>query len=162
MELLFDADALIKLNRAGILRRVAEVFDCAMPHEVFEEVVVKGGEYAHSDAEEIERVIASDMVVRPPVAISEEYPRLDTGERAVLALASQGENRVIVSDDRQFVNFLSRAGIPHLVPAALIIVMAQQQILTTDEAREHLNRLRPLIRTDSYMEALQELEKLEA
>jgi predicted nucleic acid-binding protein len=161
MILLLDADALIKLNRAGILGLVAEVFECIIPDEVYQEVVIKGKQSGHTDAEEIERLIESGIEVKPPAPVREVESRLDRGESAVLALASQQGSQVIISDDRQFVNFLSRSGIPHPVPAALIVVMVQQHLMTKSEAREALEQLRPSVREISYREALQELERLE-
>ena len=161
MRLLLDADALIKLNRAGVLLLIAETFECVIPDEVYREAVINGKKRGYPDAEEIDKVIEAGMEVISVAPVPRRYAGLDAGESAVLSLVSREETQVVVSDDRQFVNLLSRAGIPYLVPAALIVAMAQQQILTKTGARDALDRMRPWIRDSSYMEALQGLEKLE-
>ena len=160
MVILLDADGLIKLSRAGVLEQVAQAFQCIIPDVVYHEAVTKAKERQYRDAEGIERIVQSAMRIQPTTALDMPELGLDTGETAVLALATQYEGEfTIVSDDRRFLAFLNRQGVPFLMPSALIVVMAQQGFLTNDAAREVLERLRPMVRETAFHLALQELEK---
>lgn len=160
MVIVLDADGLIKLSQAGVLEHVAQAFQCVIPDAVYHEAVTKARERQYRDAEEIERVVKSAMTIQPAATLDMPEFGLGAGETAVLALAAQQEGEsTIVSDDRRFLAFLNRQGVPFLMPSALIAMMAQQGFLTMSDAREILERLRPLIREAAFQRALQELEK---
>ena len=160
MVILLDADGLIKLSRAGVLEQVAQAVQCIIPDVVYHEAVTKAKERQYRDAEEIERIMQSAIAIRRTATAEVPELGLGAGETAVLALATQYEGEfTIVSDDRQFLAFLNRQGVPFLMPSALIVVMAQQGFLTNDAAREVLERLRPMVREAAFHLALQELEK---
>lgn len=160
MVIVLDADGLIKLSQAGVLEHVAQAFQCVIPDAVYHEAVTKARERQYRDAEEIERVVKSAMTIQPTATLDMPEFGLGAGETAVLALAAQQEGEsTIVSDDRRFLAFLNRQGVPFLMPSALIAMMAQQGFLTMSDAREILERLRPLIREAAFQRALQELEK---
>lgn len=157
MRLLLDADGLIKLHRAGVLNLVAEAFTCTVPEAVFHEVVTRGKERLHQDAEEIERII-SEVVEVARTEQEQAEPGLGAGEMAVLVLSVQGQDAIVVSDDRRFLSLLSARGLPFLTPADLLAVLANQKALTRAEAREALEQLRPMIRAAAYWEAREDLE----
>jgi len=50
MELLLDADAVIKLQWTGVLELVVQTFSCTIPDEVHREVVVQGKAGGYPDA----------------------------------------------------------------------------------------------------------------
>lgn len=167
MRLVLDADSLIKLCKAGVLEQVAQAFQCVIPEAVYHEAVVRGKERVYPDAEEIERIVMAAIPIHHtptgylnPMQYTSTSPdpkgELGPGETAVLALAHQEES-VIVSDDRQFLSSLRNQHIPFLPTADLIVEMAHQQVISTEQAREALNRMRPLISRGAYQDAIQEL-----
>lgn len=163
MDLILDADGLIKLERAGLLAQVAQTFSCVIPDAVYDEAVTQGKAKMYPDAEAIEEVVRQFISVksqRQPHQhpLDEASLRLGAGEKAVLTLYFQEQEGVIVSDDRSFLSLLSRHDIPFLVPAALIVVMVRQGKLSFEAAKLALNRLRPWIREAVYRLATQDLE----
>ena len=166
MPLLFDADALIKLQRSDILEHVARTFDCIIPEAVYHEVVTRGRLFNHSDAEAIDRIIQSGMVVQPPMGVATpdiaESIGVDAGEKDVLGLfySSPAEvETIIISDDRRFLALLHRLEIPALIPADFIVLMARQGFLVQREARNALEQIRASIRETAYRQVLKELEE---
>ncbi len=160
MKLLFDADGLIKLQRAELLDLVARTFTCMIPEVVYHEVVTQGIERLYPDAHEIERTVRTARVLVQPASHSEPLePGLGMGEAAVLDLFQQGKGERIVSDDRRFLALLSRQGVPFIVPAALIVLMTRQGTLDIDHAHSALERLRPWIRDEVYQQAVRDLEE---
>ena len=162
--LLLDADGLIKLHRAGLLGLMAESFSCAIPKEVYHEAVTQGMASRYPDAEAIESIVQRSIKVtsaRPSELGLEgwEKPALGRGEIAVLALYAQGVGDVVISDDRAFLNLLTRRGIPFLVPAALILRMVRQRVISVWVAKNALERLRPSIRQAVYHEVMRSLEE---
>lgn len=151
MRLLFDADGLIKLNRAGVLRNACSAFTCLVPEAVYEEVVTQGKVRLYEDAEEIEQLLSGTVeVMRADVPNSELT--LGRGEQAVLAVAIQEQDVVVVSDDRRFLSLLTAREIPFLTPADLLVVMVRRGVILRNLAQLALERLRPLIRTSAYWE----------
>ncbi len=162
--LILDADGLIKLHRASILEEVAQRFQCIIPNAVYDEVVTKGKEHGYVDAEDIDRIIASEIAVQQvPPGEELEQLGLGNGETEALALATQlGSEAIVVTDDRQFLGMLIGLRIPFLVPAAILTTMAQEGFINRLEASEALERMRPIIPRTQYQLALQDLEALGA
>ena len=160
MRHLLDADGLIKLHRAGVLHSVLVAFHCAVPSAVYDEVVVKGKVYLHEDAEEIEQLFLGsvEVVGQTKSEGTAIEINLGAGELAVLALAAQGPEDIVVSDDRRFLSALAARDLLYLTPADLLVVLARRRVLTRAEAMEALERLRPAIRTAAYWEAKEDLE----
>ena len=86
---------------------------------------------------------------------------LGAGERGVLALIPQLADAIVVSDDRRFLAVLSSQDTPFLTPASLLVVLARRGALNEAEARDALDRLRPMIRPVAYWDAQQDLESAE-
>ena len=63
--LLFDADALIKLTHSGSLIKICEVFNCFTTTEVKRETVDEGKKRLYPDAEIIEQLIQVKGIGRP-------------------------------------------------------------------------------------------------
>ena len=158
MALLLDADGLIKLHRAGVLMHVVRAFACSVPLTVYEEVVTRGKARLHQDAEAIESVLADRVTVLAVERHENPEPGLGAGELGILSLLSQERGATVVSDDRRFLTALTREGAAFLTPADMIVVLVRRGILTRDEAREALDRLRPMIRVAAYWDARQDLE----
>lgn len=159
MRLLFDADGLIKVYRAGVLADVVRGFSCAVPEPVFHEVVTRGKAYLHQDAEEIEVVLAGIAEILPVHPRVQPESGLGSGELAILDLISRVRESIVISDDRRFLSALATEGIPFLTPADVLVILARRGDLAPGRAREALERLRPAIRAAAYWEARQDLEK---
>ena len=163
---LFDADAIIKLQRAEILQHVAQILDCIIPEAVYHEVVTRGRVFNHSDAEAIDRIIQASVVVQPPMGVATpdiaETIGVNAGEKELLGLfySSPAEvETIILIDDRRFLALLHYLEIPALIPADFIVLMARQGFLLKREARNALEHIRPLIRETAYQQALKDLEE---
>ena len=158
MRLLLDADGLIKLHRAGVVGTMVKAFRCTVPEAVYYEVVTRGKERLHQDAEEIEQVLAEHAEV---VRTEQEHGEtgLGAGEMAVLTLAAQDQGAIVLSDDRRFLALLTARGLRFLTPADLLVVLARQRILTKGEAGKALERLRPVVQAAAFWEANEDLEQ---
>jgi hypothetical protein len=162
MVLALDSDALIKLNRGGVLEQVARVYRCAIPEAVYHEVVTQGKARGYSDVDAIERVVQELMDVHPTGLGPRLEAGLGAGENAILALMHTSLDMVIVSDDARFLGWLKQHSHRQaIIPADLVVVLAHQEHLTRDEAREALERMRPTIPQTIYHQAMQDLEARE-
>jgi predicted nucleic acid-binding protein len=160
-KVVIDSDALIKLTKAGLLPIITHAWQCLIPDEVYEEVVVRGKREAHPDAAEIERFIGRGLergrVRAAPRRISAV---LGPGERAVVALFGKEQADLILTDDRAFLATLRQLGLPHLTPALALVKLAEQGAMSLDQAQDYLDRLKPLIRSSVYEAARADLQKL--
>ena len=152
-----DTDGIIKLHRAGILAQVVSTFRCAIPQAVFDEAVTKGKQRLHQDADEIEAIMSDRVTILPAQGERQPEPSLGAGELAILSLMTEDQDAIVVSDDRRFLTALTAQGVEFLTPADVLVVLAQRGVLTIDEARDALDRLRPAIRPAAYWEARQDL-----
>lgn len=158
MELLLDADGLIKLNRAGVLTRVVETCSCVVPLAVYGEAVTEGKARRYPDADAIEEALSNGVQIEDVQGSLELELGLGPGEQAILTLLSQRRDAIVVSDDRRFLTVLSRQEIPFLTPVDVLVVLKRRRVLTALEAREALERLRPAIRTTAYWDAREDLQ----
>ncbi len=160
--LVLDADALIKLYKAGVLAQVAGAFECVMPRRVYDEVVTIGRERNYPDADPIDRIISDGITVRDIDFPEQSVEGLDSGEMAILALLTYvptiSSRPLIVSDDGTFLSYLAMMDLPRIAPALLIVEMAKQGVLTRESAMESMELLRPYIRYEHYNEAMIDLE----
>lgn len=165
MELLLDADAVIKLQRTGVLELVAQTFSCTIPDEVHREVVVQGKAGGYPDAWMIEETVRRLVTIGQPQEQSDRPvmrvpPGLGPGERGVLSLHAQDAVATMVTDDRAFVGFLARNRITYMVPAGLIVSMVERGVLAVEEGEAVLGRMEPMIREDVYRQGVDDVQKL--
>lgn len=152
--MIFDADGLIKLNRAGILFTVAKKFNCLVPPEVYYEAVTAGLAMHYPDAVGIEHIISSSMTISPGPATSSPIP-FGMGETAAWGLLLNTESAAIVSDDVGFVRFLTANSVPCIVPGDLLSAMVKLDFITKQKALEALNKLRLIIQASQFDRALE-------
>jgi hypothetical protein len=145
---LLDADALIKLNRAGILIAVLDATACAVPRAVYEEAVTNAKAKGYPDAEVIEAVLAGRCEVIEVVV--PEALGLGRGEAGLLALAETGQSGLVVSDDERFQSVLQSRHIPFLNCARLVTWLAEQRVLTSVAASAALQALWRYISAESF------------
>ncbi|MBI4337850.1 MAG: hypothetical protein HY683_08510 [Chloroflexi bacterium] len=158
VRVLIDADAIIKLHQSGLLAVVVGAFPCTIPQAVYEEVVTRGKARLHQDAEAIERIIAGAVTVVRTRERQQPETGLGAGELGILDLLATEKDTTVVSDDRRFLSLLSTQGTLFLTPADMLVVLTRRGVITKVEAREALERLRPLIRVTAYHDAWQDLE----
>ena len=154
--MIFDADGLIKLNRAGILLTVAKAFRCLVPSEVYKEAVTDGLAMHHPDAIEIDEIVSAEMEIWSE-QLATAGSIFGSGETAAMNLFPLLEDRVahIVSDDKAFVRYLTQIGYPCIVPSDLIVRMVKVTLVTKQEALDALNKLRDSIQPSQLNRALE-------
>ena len=170
MAVILDAAPVINLNRAGLLAVVVNELECIILPEVYAEAVDVGRSFGHPDAEEIAAIIGRPEA--PLTRILPEVERFGVGEAAVFSRYIERQSGaglgvdVIVSDDRQFLNYLRRLNvwglrsINHSNTALFIVDLGAAGALTIPQARDALERIRPITRRIDYQEAMQRLESL--
>jgi predicted nucleic acid-binding protein len=154
LRLVVDADGLIKLARAGVIEALVNGLEVSVASQVWCEVVEAGSDRGYDDAAVIAG-LADRIAVQVPDAVATGMiphgaARLGAGERGTLALWYERSADAIVSDDRTFLALLGAHGVPFLTPAALLVLLTDSQLVSTDDARTALERLRPYIREDQY------------
>ena len=168
MAVIFDANALINLHQAGLLAAVYSHQDCLITAEVYDEVVGRGQRAGHRDAYEIADIIGLSAAF--PTEILPGLDHFGIGEASVLSryVARQSdagsEADVIVSDDRQFLNYLRSkmdqegVAIRYLTTAGFIAWLTIEGVLAKPLASESLESIRARIRESDYQAARQILE----
>lgn len=163
MKVICDADALIKMAKAGILEALAQHVELLISPQVYREAVEEGKVRGYKDALEIERLLkhyGQRPLLRMKTKTSTDILSLGAGERELLQLFSRERADVILSDDRAFLGVLEARGIPYMTPSAAVIFLAEHSMIKIHEAQQALERLRPLIRQDQYEAAFKDLQGL--
>ena len=156
MQLILDADGLIKLHRAGVLEILVQSFSCVVPTAVYDEAVTTGRARLYEDADKIDLIIGG-LVEPSGSPQTESAPTLGAGEVAVLATATAKGDAIVVSDDRRFLSHLGGAGIPFVTPADMILVLFRRGLLSRDDTMAALELLRPMIRPAAYWESREKI-----
>ena len=162
-----DADGLIKLGKAGLLRALVGSHEVLVPETVYEEAVVRGKRELYEDAFELERLLEDEGV---PIVRSDPEPQADrllegvtslgAGERSTLRLYFAEGADAILSDDRVFLNFLSRNSVPFGTPVNVVVGLAKSGRVSRKEGLEALEKMSGFVRADVYERAKAELEEL--
>ncbi len=157
---LFDADALIKLSKAGALEAITRTGRCVTTPEVKREVIEEGKKRLYADAEITERIIEKKLLkIREPRKTISPHYSLEPGELSVLSLHQELKSWIIVSDDQTFIKELELRNIGFIVPADLVVLLYQAKNIALAEAKTYLEGLKVFIRQGDYQRALQELEE---
>ena len=83
-KLVFDADALIKLAKAGVLDRMKH--EIMISGQVHNEAVVEGKKLQHHDAEKIDWLVDRKVILVRPAGRVLRHARLGKGELSTVAL----------------------------------------------------------------------------
>jgi hypothetical protein len=127
VEFLLDSDALIKLNKANLLDRIAANLDCFVPEAVYDEVVTRGRAFGYEDADTLEAILRNSMKI---VSMEDPSPtRFGAGESAIVAILPEYPDAIVVSDDRRFVTFLTGRGVPFFTSVDVVMFLAEQDDL---------------------------------
>jgi len=166
-KIVFDSDGLLKARKAAFLDAVSRTYACLLPDEVFQETVVAARNAHPEEAREIEGLIGEGKIVprrRARSAAADRILRWSTslgeGECGALRLFYQESADFLVTDDRAFLNLLTRHRIPFLTPAELLVRLRMENGLTPEGAVQAADRLRPFVRRDVYENLRSRLEEM--
>lgn len=146
MNVVMDADCLIKLTKAGLKERVCAAWSVSIPEAVRRETVEAAPEMP--DALRIGENVAAGRI-----AVAEGTRGAVKGEEAVLALFRAGGMDAVATDDGRFIRMLRGLGVAYAVPAVLIVRLAEEGVLGTTEAAEALASLRPYVSPEEHAAA---------
>ncbi len=144
----FDADALIKLTKAGILPMITSHIRCLVPHQVLAETLAAKHKLLE-DAMMIENLVNEGKIEVSEAKISGDK-EIGKGEQAALMRFEEGGADAIVSDDRQFISYLKTKGIPFLLPTTMVLLAVQNGWLEPKVAEDALEKMRPFVRYANY------------
>lgn len=165
-KLVADADALIKLHKAGVLEALLGWHEVLVPAAVYEEAVVAGKRELYEDAFALEEALEfGGAIIQGSCSEASglagaSKPSLGAGERDALGVYREGAE-AILSDDRAFLGLLEERGVPYLTAASVVVGLARSGRLSVEEAMESLQRMRRYVRGAVYERALEELNELE-
>lgn len=143
MNVLMDADCLIKFTKAGLKETVCKNLFVVIPQVVKREVIDLGKN--HPDA-----MVIKDNLDKGLLSLSSVDMQDVKGEEAALAIFRQGGFDAILSDDKRFVRRLRALGVPYITPAVCIVLLLKQGDITLSAALEKLELLSPFISSDEY------------
>jgi len=160
MRVLLDADALLKLTRAGAKELVVSAFSVVVPMEVIVEAVEEGKRAGHSDA-----LVVEENVRRGRIAVASDLDASSTasvlrspGDRSILEHSLHGGFAAVVTDDGALLRHLKALGVSATVPAGLLLAAGRRKRRPASELRELLEALRPHISSEEYVTYLLTLE----
>lgn len=163
MKVICDADALIKMAKAGILETFARHVELLVSPQVYREAIDEGKARGYKDALEIEHVLkhyGQRLPKRVKTRVNSDILTLGPGEREILQMLSHERADVVLSDDHAFLSVLEAQGVPYMTPGAALVFLAEQSMIQIQEAQQALERLRPLIRRDQYEAVFKDLQDL--
>ena len=152
-KLLIDSDALIKLAKIGLLDDVTRAFNVEITEEICNETVMEGKKRLYEDADKIKEFVDSKRIViikdkmRKIKSLIKE--NLGSGELSIINSKKRGH--IIVTDDFSFTKYLQIKKIIPISSANLIFALKEKSILTKQQAEDSLEKLKPYIRNDIYI-----------
>ncbi len=166
-KIVLDADGLIKTYKAGFLPQLTDEYVCLLPEEVYQEAVVGARIGRADEAQALDDLIAETKLVRRQVARSGLADRilrgshsLGMGESGAVRLFLQAGADALLTDDRAFLNFLTRHRVPVLTPSDALLSLRTAKRLSHQDAARAAEQLRPLIRQGVYEDLRTRLESL--
>ena len=145
MNILMDADCLIKLTKAGLKEKLASLCSIIIPQEVYAEVVVAGKKKGCDDAFVVENNVANKKIKCLKTKSSS-----DKGDDALVELFEKGLYAAVGTDDARLVKRLHTYGIPFVLPAVIILKLFESKQLEYGIALWMLDQLSPFISGDEF------------
>lgn len=146
MEILMDADCLIKLTKAGLKEFICNQEKITIPGTVKREVVDTGKSKGYPDAELIEKNIDQGLIT----VAKEKALNHVKGDLALVAMFKRGRFTAVATDDAKLIRILRAAGIPFVLPALLIYSIHGRGLIDQAKALNWLDRLSPFISEEEY------------
>jgi predicted nucleic acid-binding protein len=163
MKIVMDTDALIKIVKSSLKELIVSNISIHIPNAVKEESVDEGKAKGYPDALLLERNLQLgkiDVVKTKRKRKDESIVKglqLMGGEGESLKLFQQGEYDSIVSDDQKFLDLIDSLGIPFLTPAAVLLHLYREGVISKAEARKSMSKLRPMISNEEYFTTMDAL-----
>lgn len=143
MNVLMDADCLIKITKAGLKEAVCTHLSVVIPQIVKHEVIDLGKDHPDS-------MVIKDNLDKGLLSLSGIETHDAKGEDAALAIFRKGGFDAVCSDDKRFVRRLRALDVPYITPAVCIVLLLKQGQITALDAAEKLKLLSPFISSDEY------------
>ena len=143
MNVLMDADCLIKLTKAGLKESVCTHLSVVIPQIVKREIIDLGKNHPDS-------IVIKDNLNKGLLSLSDVETQVVKGEEAALILFQKGGFDAVLSDDKRFVRRLRALGIPYITPAVCIVLLLKQGKINLPDALGKLELLSPFISSDEY------------
>jgi rRNA-processing protein FCF1 len=143
MNVLMDADCLIKLTKAGLKEAVCAHLSVTIPQIVKHEVVDLGKNHPDS-------TMIKDNLGKGLLSLSGVETPDGKGEEAALAIFQRGGFDAVCSDDKRFIRRLRVLDVPYITPAVCVFLLLKQGKINLPDALEKLELLRPFISSDEY------------
>ena len=143
MNVLMDADCLIKVTKAGLKEVVCSHLSVVIPQIVKHEVVDLGKDHPDS-------MVIKDNFDKGLLTLSGIETHDARGEEAAPAIFQNGGFDAICSDDKRFVRRLRALDVPYITPAVCIVLLLKQGHMDTLAAAEKLQLLSRFISSDEY------------
>ncbi len=144
--------------------KILNSFQCSITEEVYDETVIRGMERAHGDAYEINGLIKEGKLKvkntknNKSVENMLENRTFGAGECSTLHLFHNSDAKVIVTDDRAFLNLLDKNNIPYIIPTDLIVRLYELKVITKDESINSLDAIKIYVSGPNYDVARRNLE----
>jgi rRNA-processing protein FCF1 len=146
MQILMDADCLIKLTKAGLKEFICNQEKITIPGTVKREVVDTGRSKGHPDAELIEKNIDLGLIT----VAKERALNHVKGDQALVAMFKRARFAAVATDDAKLIRILRASGIPFVLPALLIYSIHRRGLIDQAKALNWLDRLSPFISEEEY------------
>ncbi len=151
VKFVLDADAAIKLSKAGVLEALTSFVKCFITKQVYQEVL-KGKDKMYEDAFDIEGFVGKGKIAVLEVK-ADNIEGLGVGECSSLALFQKLKGDAIISDDRKFLSFLESRKIPFIISTDTIALLSIKKFITKTKALHALENIRQSVREESYNSA---------
>lgn len=156
MNLLMDADCLIKLTKAGLKDFVGNKATIFIPDVVEKEVVDAGKEKGCPDAFIVEKNIKANVIT-----ISKSSSNYAKGDEALIALFRKEDYDAVATDDAKLTRLLRIKDIPFILPGLIIYQLLQDNMINRKAALRALKQLAEFISEDEYSTVRLLMEKTE-
>ncbi len=144
--------------------KILNCFQCSITEEVYDETVIRGMERAHDDAYEINELVKEGKLKVENIKKNKlvenmfENRTFGAGECSTLHLFHNSDTKVIVTDDRAFLNLLDKNNIPYIIPTDLIVRLYELKVITKDESINSLDAIKIYVSGPNYDAARRNLE----
>lgn len=155
-KIIFDSDALIKLVKAGIPKKVFKEFKWIITNEVYEETVIDGKKALYEDAYWIDMGVKENLIKKIKAGHNKKaqeilnHQNLGKGEKSAVHLYFNAKADAICSDDEKFLNVLLKNNIRFLTPLDLILRLIETKIISNNEANNLVDNLKEHITEENY------------
>jgi predicted nucleic acid-binding protein len=153
MKVVVDSDVLIKLTKIGSKEIIVGLLEVFIPKRVYEETVEESK--GCLDARKIQENVKEGKI---HVVGSLGH---DKGEIEAFRLYKSRDFELIASDDRKFLKYLERSGIPYLTSSSLIVSLLYKKKISKKDTIRYIDNLKMHISKEQYLTAMSEVQRWE-